>query len=176
MKITVCQDIDNYRKDSLVFLLYDIMNKPFLIFISIYFFILLVSLLNKNDYINLYPKTFELLASSLGYGLLAMSIYSVFHLVKSVIVLYSKNTSSLSQTLAYIELNKDNILIHKENDSYVYEKKWKSFKDLIVINKTIFLIPFSKKDTLIRINKKDIIQGEFKEILLYIKSLMKEKR
>lgn len=171
MEIIVFQKFDSYKKDSIKYLVYRILNKPFLIFISLYICIVLINFLNRYDYIKLYPKVLDLLVYSFGVGILAMLLYSLFHLLKTVLELNSKNINKIHKGKLHIKFTKNSISIRKENDSFVYTKDWKYFKELTVLNKTIFFIPVSKNDSLIRINQNEIIEGEFDKIINHIKYL-----
>ena len=172
MKIIVNQRFENYKKDFVRHLIFQIFNKPFVLFIVFYLIIVLFNFLNKKGFIIIFPDIIDLLTSSLTVGLLGMVIYSIFHLIKTIKKL-NNDASSLYEGKLNIIMGDDYITVQTEDNRSYYKKSWNQIKELLVINETAYFIPVNKNDFMMKINKDEIIEGNFEELLELISSKWK---
>lgn len=174
MKIVVNQLKDNYKKDLIRLMIYDLKSdKWFIAFILIYVLIFIIDFLNKIEIISFRPDTFRMLSFTLGFGLLAMLIYTVIQVLK-IIKKINSEVNNLYENEMIIKLTDEAVSIqtNRYNDSYYL--KWNEIKELIVLGNTLFLILVYKNGFMIRINKEEIIRGDFEEVLKYIKAKFKK--
>lgn len=176
MKIILHQKFRSYKKDCIKHFVFKILNKPFVILILIYIVIALLLFLNKRNYIIFFPDIIGMLTFSLGIGILGMIVYSVFFLLRAIRKV-NNEVNTLYEGEVRITINDDCIVIQKgNNDEYYYKTNWNQIKELIVISGTAYLIPVNKNDFMIRINKKEIITGDFEKIIEFVKSKWKRIR
>lgn len=170
MKLLVNQNYINYKKDSIRYYIYQIFNIPFKIFTLVYIIIVILNFLLNRGYIDLYPNIIKPLSFAMPFGIIGMLIYSGYYLFIHIKKLNS-HKQSLYEGEVTIKLTEKSVLIQMRNNKDFYSIKWEDIKEMRVLNNTIFLIPINKDDFIVRINKKEIIQGDFEEVLFYIKSL-----
>lgn len=167
MRFKVRYSKNEYYSDSKKLLLYEIAyDKPLVLFLSIYGVILVIFFLNSLFDFNYFLKEIKLLTYSLGIGILAMIIHSIYFYFSKL-----KKIKSSSKYLPgkeeYIKFDDDNIELSWNNQ--VLEYKWELFKKVICIGKTIYIIPF-KKSPLIRLNSKEIKDFNSSKILALLKN------
>lgn len=171
MEIIINQSYNNYKNDNIKYYIFQIFYDLFFwMFIALYIIVLILKFLVLKEYLNISLDIINPLASAMPFGIVGMLIYSGYHLF-----LHMKELNSYKQSLyegeITIELTEKSVLIQISNNKDFYNIKWEYIKETVVINNTIFLIPVNKDDIIVRINKIEIIQGDFEEVLFYIKSL-----
>lgn len=173
MKVIINQFKNNYKNDLIRLMIYDLKSdKWFIAFILSYMIIFTVNLLNKNKVISLKPEMFEMLSFTLGFGLLAMLIYTVFHILKTVKRI-NNEASILYEGKLNIIIDDIYIAVQTESNREYYKKTWDQIKELLVINKTAYFIPINKNEFMMKINKDEIVEGNFEELLELIESKWK---
>lgn len=170
MNILVSQTFRNYKNDSIKLFIYKVFDKPFVILIVIYFIVVILNLLNKSKYINFFPDILGLLSFAVGFGIIGMMLYSLIQIFK-IIKDINKEAKFFFEGKINIIINRNYISIETDNNSC--KVNWNQIKELLVIGKTAYLIPVSKDDFLIRINKKEILEGNFEEVVNLIVSKWK---
>lgn len=169
MKIIINQLRNNSRKDLVRLMIYDLKSdKWFNAFVLICLVVFMINFLNNLKILSLKPEIFKMLSSTLGVGLLAMLIYTAIHALKSLKRI-NNQAKVLQEGEMAIKFTDDGVSVQTNSYGDSYSLEWNEVKELLVIKETIFLIPVYKDGLLIRINKKEIIQGDFDKVLLFIK-------
>lgn len=173
MKVIINQFKDSYKSDLVRLMIYDLKSdKWFIAFILSYLLIFITNLLNKSEVISLMPEMFEMLSFTLGFGLLAMLIYTVIHILKTVKKI-NNEVSTLYEGKLSIIMDEYYITVQTEGNRSYYKKNWNQIKELLVINETAYFIPINKNDFMMKINKDEIVEGNFEELLELISSKWK---
>ena len=153
MRATIYQRIKLYKKDAVRYLIFEILNRPFLIAFLIYIVIVLVHFLNKIFHINFFPMTFELLTFSIGVGILGMILYSIIWFKKAINKI-NKESVSLYEGKLNLIMDDNYITMQPEKNGNNIKTKWNHIKELIVINETAYLISSKKNCVTIKITKR----------------------
>lgn len=174
MKLIVNQKFENYKNDNIKHYIFQMSHDLFFwIFIALYIIVLMLRLLVSNGYLDISLDIINPLAFAMPFGIGGMLLYRVFHLILKI-----RQENRLKNVLyegeLVIRLTNEAVSIITNRSSDSYFLKWNEIKELVVISKTIFLIPVYKDGYMIRINKKEIIQGDFEEVLWYIKAKFKK--
>lgn len=170
MKIIINQKFENYKNDNIKHYVFQMIYDWFFwIFIAVYIIALILKFLVSKGYLNISLDIINPLAFAMPFGIGGMLLYSVFHLILKI-----RQENRLKNVLyegeMEIKLTDDGVSVQTSSYGDLYSLKWNEVKELVVIKKTIFLIPVYKDGLMIRINKKELIQGDFEEAIHYIKS------
>lgn len=166
MKFSVKYDKTEYYKDSKRLLTYEVIcDKPFLIFVFVYIIIVTTHFINILFDFDIYVREIALLTYSLGIGLLGMIVHSIFSFFNKLNKIKT-SFSYLPKNEEYIKIDGNSIELSWNNEILNY--KWESFKKVIFIGNTIFLIPLNKSP-LIRLNSTEIKDFDFDETLMFLK-------
>lgn len=174
MKISIYQRFRFYKQDSLKYLLFEIFNWQFLIFLLLWLIIGILYYLNRANYINFYQEIIELLIFSLSIGALGMILYSCFFLLRKLWKI-NNEANTVFEGILHINFKNDCIIIKNDTEDYFIKRDWLQMKEFIVIRNTGYLVPLKKDDSIIRINKKEIIEGKFEDVISFINSKWKIK-
>jgi|GEM_PF-6526840 len=176
MKLIVNQKFENYKNDNIKHYIFQMFNDLFFwTFIVLYIIILILKLLVSNGYLNISLDVINPLTFAMPFGIGGMLVYRAFHLILKI-----RQENRLKNVLyegeMVIRLTNEAISVLTNRSSDPYFLKWNEIKELVVIRKTIFLIPVYKNGYMIKINKKEIIQGDFEKVLSFIKTRFKKKQ
>ena len=166
MKFKVRYSKNEYYNDSKKLLLYEIAyDKPLVLFLSIYGVILVIFLFISLFDFNYFLKEIKLLTYSLGIGILAMIIHSIyFYFSRLKKIKYS--SKYLPDKEEYIKFDDDNVVLSWNNQTLEYS--WKIFKKAIRLGDTIFIIPH-KKFPLIRLNPTEIKNFNYDIVIVFLR-------
>lgn len=172
MKITILQSVKRYKKDAIRYFISDVFDRPVIIVLLIYIVIALLYFLNKMFYLSFFPFTMELLTYSLGVGILGMLVYSVVWLIGGIRKI-NKDSHLLYEGKLNITMDKNGITLQTEKYNNFIKINWGQIKKILVLNDTAFFVPVDKNNYMIKINKKEIIDGNFQKMVTCATALMK---
>lgn len=169
MKVIINQKFENYKNDNIKHYVFQMFyDWYFWIFIILYIIVLILKFIVSKGYLGIPLDIINPLAFAMPIGIVGMLLYSVFHLILKI-----RQENQLKNVLyegkMEIKLTDNGVSVQTNSYGDSYSLEWNEVKELVVIKETIFLIPVYKDGLLIRINKKEIIQGDFDKVLLFIK-------
>ena len=168
MKYTIKSSKEQYKKDIVHLILHDLKNdSAFIILLGFYIILGFIFLFNKYEIFSFFPKTIDFLIFVLGAGLLGMIAFTL-------IDFYIKFSNVKKKSLLIHNVLEETKFYSKKieviRDGQKKEYLWGYYKKYLLINNTIFLVPKNKKDDFLRINKVELIDGDFNTIVSYIQS------
>lgn len=174
MRAKIYQRTRIYKKDAVRYLIFEILNRPFLIAFIIYIVVVLGHFLNKIFHINFFPLTFELLTFSMGVGIIGMILYSIIWFKKAINKI-SKESDYLYEGKLNLIMDDNYVTMQAEKNGNIIKTKWNHIKELVVINETAYLMSSKKNDYIIKINKREVIEGNFQDIVNFATSKCKRR-
>src|SRR5690606_14458537 len=121
--------------------------------LTLYIIVLILKLLVSNGYLDISLDIINPLAFAMPFGIGGMLVYNAIHLILKI-----RQENRLKNVLyegeMVIKLSNEAVSVLTNKSSGSYFLKWNEIKELVVISKTIFLIPVYKDGFMIRINNK----------------------
>ena len=143
--------------------------------VLVYLIISIFYTLNLLNLINFYSFFFK--AATISY-----SVFLILFLIKDFIN-YLKFRKSLKDDLKYFQegmvyvyLKEDDILLSIVSDKNYSNLKWSSISKILVLKNTLYFIPNFNYHSLIIINKNEIIEGDFDDVIRFANKTLKSNR
>ena len=169
MILRINYDRYKFYSDSKKLLLFGLLNdKPFVYLIVIFIINVIVYTINVFLGYEIFPREIKFITLTLGTGLLGMLLYTAFDFIFKLRKI-KKALNFLPKNEEQIILNKNFIELSWNGQTLTY--KWNSFKKVIHIKDTIYLIP-KEKSPFIRFSKKEVKDFNFEEISTFLKAMV----
>ena len=146
------------------FYISSIFNLEFKIYLVVYFIIFVIFLLNKAKFIEFHPFLLKALVVSLGIGIFGMFIHGLILILRKKKNI-DKELKDIYQGEVEADFTNDQIIVKAKDYTNHYKLIWSNIKKVKVIKNTMHLVPKSKNEQGVRINKNEIIEGNFNELI-----------
>ena len=170
MKVKIFQRRSNYKKDMLRLYAYIYLYSFDLkIILLIYGLILMFFLINVIGLLVFYPFLFKLLTISLGIGILGMYLFGIIMILKERRKI-DRQLKDMYEGEVVFMFNENEIIINPQVHDNNYKIQWSELKTIKVINNCLYIRPKNKVG--LKINRGEIIKGDFNEIIQFSKKAL----
>jgi len=141
----------------------------------LYFIVFVIFLLNTTKFIDFHPFLLSALVVSLGIGIFGMFIHGLILILKKKNKI-DKELKNIYQGEVEADFTNDKIIVKAKDYTNHYKLLWSNLKKVKVIKNTMHLVPKSKNEPGVRINKNEIIEGDFDEIYKFADKILKRNK